>query len=325
MAVAEKPAPKTPVQNPAQQLALASFAGAAFLLAVFFVVFSGIPTLWEHTLAIDDSIVNPFLATAIIMILSVASGIGLFIVGHRLEASHPLRGQRAGAVIGALLAFFIFVIVVDRIGGSLAYRDVEPFVTWSVIAALGGGLLFLTWWVYTRPGFGKYLVGLEEKGWFQASSFKYNQGQRIRRITLIALLVIIGAGIYSAVQQNTFGRGAWETLLPGTDFALVVLYNVEYTMPLLLFAGLGWFAWRLVNWPAFADFLIATEAEMNKVSWTTRKRLYQDTIVVLVTMLLFTVFLFVVDILWIQLLRLPGVLQIDPQKAKQQQMGPTDW
>ena len=31
------------------------------------------------------------------------------------------------------------------------------------------------------------------------------------------------------------------------------------------------------------DFLIATEAEMNKVSWTTRKRLVKDTIVVLVT------------------------------------------
>ena len=41
---------------------------------------------------------------------------------------------------------------------------------------------------------------------------------------------------------------------------------------------------------------IATEAEINKVSWTTRKRLIQDTTVVLVTVFLFTLFLFVVDI-----------------------------
>ena len=50
-----------------------------------------------------------------------------------------------------------------------------------------------------------------------------------------------------------------------------------------------WRAWRgMVNFPAFADFLIATEAEMNKVSWTTRKRLVQDTIVVLTTVVLMT-------------------------------------
>ena len=26
-----------------------------------------------------------------------------------------------------------------------------------------------------------------------------------------------------------------------------------------------WFSWRLVNWPTFADFLIATEAEINNL------------------------------------------------------------
>ena len=57
-------------------------------------------------------------------------------------------------------------------------------------------------------------------------------------------------------------------------------------MPILLIGGTIWLGWRLVNYPPFADFLIATEAEMNKVSWTTRKRLVQDTIIVLMTMLL---------------------------------------
>ena len=67
----------------------------------------------------------------------------------------------------------------------------------------------------------------------------------------------------------------------------------------LLLAAMGiWFAWRAVNFPTFADFLIATEAELNKVSWTSRKRLVQDTIVVLVTLFLFTIFLLVVDATW---------------------------
>ena len=86
----------------------------------------------------------------------------------------------------------------------------------------------------------------------------------------------------------------------------VHLFWITLNVPILLFIAACWLSWRVVNWPTFADFLIATEAELNKVSWTTRKRLYQDTIVVLVTVVLFTVFLFAVDVLWV------WVLSFDP-------------
>jgi preprotein translocase SecE subunit len=79
---------------------------------------------------------------------------------------------------------------------------------------------------------------------------------------------------------------------------LTILRDVRFTVPLLLAIGGLWLAFRVVNFPAFADFLIATEAEMNKVSWTTRKRLWQDTVVVLTTLVLFTFFLMVVDLFW---------------------------
>lgn len=101
--------------------------------------------------------------------------------------------------------------------------------------------------------------------------------------------------------------------------SLTLLPSVRYTLPLLLLAGSIWLAWRIVNLPTFADFLIATESEMNKVSWTTRHRLFQDTIVVLVTMVLMAVFLFVVDIAWARLLSSGpvGVLKKPDVKAKQ--------
>jgi preprotein translocase SecE subunit len=84
-----------------------------------------------------------------------------------------------------------------------------------------------------------------------------------------------------------------------TEFrSLTLLPAVPYTLPLLLVLLSAWLAWRAVNLPAFADFLIATEAELNKVSWTTQKRLVQDTIVVLVTVVLMAVYLFGVDQLW---------------------------
>jgi len=96
---------------------------------------------------------------------------------------------------------------------------------------------------------------------------------------------------------------------------LTLLPQIRFSLPLLLLALTFWVAWRLVNFPAFADFLIATEAELNKVSWTNRKKLVQDTIVVLVTVLMMTVFLFVADVVWSKLLQGIGVLQPPPPEA----------
>ena len=105
---------------------------------------------------------------------------------------------------------------------------------------------------------------------------------------------------------------------------VTLLPNVKYTIPLLVgILGL-WLAWRLVNVPAFADFLIATEAEMNKVSWATRKQLAQDTVVVLVTVILMTIFLFFADVIWSTGLKMIGVLQ-SGQTAGQQAEKEVPW
>jgi preprotein translocase SecE subunit len=78
----------------------------------------------------------------------------------------------------------------------------------------------------------------------------------------------------------------------------------------------------------FADFLIATEAEVNKISWPTRKSVVQDTIVVLTTVFLLTVFLFVVDLAWGYILgsKWVGILRLEPNKpAAAQQADQIDW
>ncbi len=86
-----------------------------------------------------------------------------------------------------------------------------------------------------------------------------------------------------------------------------LLPSVAITLPLLLALLSLWLAWLIVNFPVFADFLIATEAELNKVSWTTKSRLVQDTIVVLVTVFLLAVFLLASDITWYYVLKWTGV------------------
>ena len=99
---------------------------------------------------------------------------------------------------------------------------------------------------------------------------------------------------------------------------LTLLPAVRYTLPLLLLAASMWLAWRVVNFPPFADFLIATEAELNKVSWTTKPRLIQDTIVVLAVTALLAIFLFAMDQTWRVVLSWKpiGVIQLNQDQSE---------
>jgi preprotein translocase SecE subunit len=122
-----------------------------------------------------------------------------------------------------------------------------------------------------------------------------------------------------------------DLLAPATgtlEFASIpLLPAVQFTLPLVLLAASIWLAWRVVNLPVFADFLIATEAEMNKVSWTTQKRLVQDTIVVLVTVVLLAGFLFSMDVMWKKVLSWKhiGVLYIPEDKGEKKKMDEKKW
>ena len=68
-----------------------------------------------------------------------------------------------------------------------------------------------------------------------------------------------------------------------------------------------WFSYRLVNIPQFADFLIAVEAEMNKVSWPSRGELIRSSVVVIFVIFLLAVVLFGYDLIWRQLFACIGV------------------
>ena len=83
-----------------------------------------------------------------------------------------------------------------------------------------------------------------------------------------------------------------------------------YGITTLVALAFGWVTFRLLQFPPFVEFLIATEAEMNKVSWTSREDLKRATTVVLVTVALMAVYLFGVDYVWSNLLKLIGVLRI---------------
>jgi preprotein translocase SecE subunit len=203
----------------------------------------------------------------------------------------------------------------------------------------GAGYLYMM-----VPGWQAFLEAVEHQGWFHANSYKGNQGVRVRRGTIIGILAVGVCGIITMVWHKNFGielaatnesprvPNDWYWVIPYASDAVTIgfvpiMYKVHMMLPIVFSIALLWFAWRVVNIPTFADFLIATEAEMNKVSWTSRKRLIQDTIVVLTTVFLFTMFLFVVDVIWIKILSAPGikVLLIDPREAEKEQQETAKW
>ena len=121
-----------------------------------------------------------------------------------------------------------------------------------------------------------------------------NQGKRARPLTALGFGIVAAAGVYTLFQRFYIDNP------PAT----------RYTVPAVVAAVSAWIIWRLIEYPPFADFLIGTEAEMKKVSWTSKEDLIRATTVVLATVLILTVFLFGVDLLWSSLLRLIGVLRI---------------
>ena len=98
---------------------------------------------------------------------------------------------------------------------------------------------------------------------FRSAIYKRSQGRIAGRLRfsywLCCLSSAAGACRFISIPgcwggpELVFSDAASDAIRFGTAFAVLAV-------------GL-WFSFRLVNMPPFADFLIAVEAEMNKVSW----------------------------------------------------------
>lgn len=127
---------------------------------------------------------------------------------------------------------------------------------------------------------------------FHVGLYKPNQGRITRQVTCGTLWVAVALGCWR-LQQSLYEFDYWQFVIP---LALLVV-------------GL-WSGFRLVNYPQFADFLIAVEAEMNKVSWPSRMELVRSSAVVIFVIFSMAIVLFGYDLLWRFLFKnVLGVLQ----------------
>ena len=138
-------------------------------------------------------------------------------------------------------------------------------------------------------------------GWMQVlhellktEIYKRSQGRIVRQVTFFAIWL-------------AFALAAWRIHV----YMNAVLNNLPvgaaYAVPLVILVGGFWIAFRVVNLPSFADFLIAVEAEMNKVSWPSQTELVRCSMVVIILMFGLTMVLFAYDNILVFLFRILGI------------------
>ena len=118
------------------------------------------------------------------------------------------------------------------------------------------------------------LNGLMSNGRVQAT-----QGRVTRQVTFAADAIAVILGYVGCAAGRSSGSTAPESMFPGGHTCGLLTYALP---GLLLVVGL-WTRYRIVNLPGFADFLIAVEAEMSKVSWPVAGNCSAPLVVVLLT------------------------------------------
>ena len=131
---------------------------------------------------------------------------------------------------------------------------------------------------------------------FQLGLYKRNQGRIARQVTFAAISLITGMGVYRlrAILEisDTFADLLRKVGLDRSQSMFA------WAIPIGLLCLAIWLSYRLVNWPKFADFLIAVEAEMNKVYWPSRSVLFRSSMVVLFVIFFLGTLLAVYDTIW---------------------------
>lgn len=94
--------------------------------------------------------------------------------------------------------------------------------------------------------------------------YKRGQGKNSRLWTAVVLLVVVAAGCWR-LHLKLESQNPW----------------IHTLVPALVCAAFGALIYWLGNIPAVANFLIAAEGEIKKVSWSSRKEIVTSTLIVI--------------------------------------------
>jgi preprotein translocase subunit SecE len=125
--------------------------------------------------------------------------------------------------------------------------------------------------------------------------YKRNQGKNTRIGTAVGAGIIIGGlGWFLYDQLEVYNSLYLQTGVAAAAIGLLGLLTF----------------WLVAFKPRSVDFLIATDSELKKVNWSTRKEVIGSTKVVIVTTVLLAVILFVVDLCFLRFFQWIGVWEV---------------
>lgn len=130
---------------------------------------------------------------------------------------------------------------------------------------------------------------------FRFGIYKSSQGRMVRQFTFFGIVIIAAFGCLTLYNGPLISTGK----------------SIQVGFPLAIWAVCCWVAFRVVNFPRFADFLVSVESELEKVTWPTRHEVVQATVVVLSMMFFLGAFLFLIDLLWTWFFGLIGFTDYD--------------
>ena len=134
------------------------------------------------------------------------------------------------------------------------------------------------------------------------SVYKRNQGRFTRQLTFAALATIVAVGVWRLAQVLPVvygGDSGLAALGGGADLGVV-----RFLVPGGLLALGLWLCFRAVNIPKFADFLIAVESEVAKVSWPSAEEVFRSSAVIIFLIFALAAILAAYDLFWWFVLRL---------------------
>jgi len=143
-------------------------------------------------------------------------------------------------------------------------------------------------------------------GGFALRLYKPGQGYYTRIGTAIGIGILAVWGAYALMNQIENSGLSGPYRLP-----------IQYGVPAGFIIAMGVLVYWLTGLSRKAnDFFIATEGEMKKVRWSTRKELTRSTKVVIFTVVVLGVFLFVWDVFFMVFFQAIGVLKGAPALSR---------
>ena len=205
MAVAVHSTAETKSPLPPMGLVTASVVGAVLVLFAAAVVLDFIPSGWDAGVhkALSDT-TNSFVSTAIMIAAQVGAGIGFLWLGSKLLAGKQVTGVRGGIFFVLAVAFVGFFCV-----KAIYLRAGLGFNFGNLLVMLFFGVILLLLFQFFRTGrFTEWSMLVDRGGWFDAHSYKRTQGHRVRRLTILGILLLAGSGIWTLMNHNYLPHNA---------------------------------------------------------------------------------------------------------------------